>query len=60
MRESNEVLFKIKCSHEQLTSTLKETEMKLWEEKENSLKQFKVFDSERLEFKTQKMEQENI
>lgn len=34
--------------------------MKLWEEKENSLKQFKVFDSERLEFKTQKMEQENI
>lgn len=60
LKESNAILLQIKASHEQLTITLKQTEMKLYESIENNNKQSKKFDNERLDFKTQKMELENI
>jgi len=50
----------IKASHEQLTIALKQTEMKLYESAENNNKLSKNIDNERLDFKTQKMELENI
>jgi len=60
LKESNAILLQIKASHEQLTITLKQTEMKLYESIENNNKQSKKFDNKHLDFKTQKMELENI
>jgi len=60
IKEANAILLQIKASHEQLTLTLKQTEMNLYESNDNNNKLSKKFDNERLDFKTQKMELENI
>lgn len=60
LKEANAILLQIKASHEQLTITLKQTEMNLYESAENNNKLSKHIDNERLDFKTHKMELENI